>query len=67
MERDHIAPPNCTDYHRGATDLRYFGRCYLPHHYFIRTSPPFHQRLDASWKRWNMKGMDPMTDAVCKA
>lgn len=63
MEHDHFAPPDCTDYRLGATDLGHFGRYYLPH-YFTRTSPPFHRRLDALWKRRVMKGMDPVTDAV---
>lgn len=63
MAYDQLTLPDCTDYRRGATDLGYFGRYYLPH-YFTRASPPFHRRLDALWKRRVMKNMDPVTDAV---
>jgi predicted phage terminase large subunit-like protein len=43
-----------------AIDLGYFGRAYLPH-YFIRESPPFHERLDDIWTEGVMKGKNPVT------
>lgn len=43
-----------------AIDLGYFGRAYLPH-YFVRESPPFHERLDDIWTQGVMKGKNPLT------
>lgn len=43
-----------------AIDLGYFGRAYLPH-YFVRESPPFHERLDDIWTQGVMKSKNPLT------
>ncbi len=43
-----------------AIDLGYFGRAYLSH-YFIRESPPFHERLDDIWTLGVMKNKNPIT------
>lgn len=52
-----------SDYRRAATDLEYFGKCYLPH-YFSLPAPPFHRELDALWRSRVMDGADPVRDAA---
>lgn len=46
-----------------AFDLGYFGRAYLKH-YFVRTSPKFHEELDAIWGKGVLKGCNPYNDAA---
>lgn len=46
-----------------AIDLSYFGRAYLSH-YFLRSSPQFHEELDELWTQGVLKGLDPTTQAA---
>lgn len=60
MEPKQITLSLSPDCRRGATDLKHFGKYYLPH-YFTRRSPAFHSELDRLWCRRVMKDMDPLT------
>ena len=46
-----------------AIDLGYFGRAYLKH-YFVRSSPKFHEELDGIWTNGVLKGRNPYREAA---
>ena len=46
-----------------AIDLGYFGRAYLKH-YFVSSSPKFHEELDGIWTNGVLKGRNPYREAA---